>query len=211
MSSLKKIIAAVMVAAGLCGCEKKSISSPELYVSFKADGSARELRIDGSQTVFYTTKHTSTICMPDSAQAEYGCDYQLYSGSNLSQDVIIYFYLSDSKNNLAQYNGLYYYEDLEYVSARLAEAPLNYLRSNCASTLGVGLYYYDSGIFYRSNFTANSDSSFFRVTRSEIIEHPTFGTSILLEGLFECKVRSLTGDSVVITEGRFSGVIDNLP
>ena len=206
----RRIILTAIAAAGLSGCGKETSSPPELYVSFMADGALRELRVNGSQTVFYTTEHSSRLCMAaDSAQAEYGCDYQLYSGSNVIQDVIIYFYMSDLKSNLAQYNGVYYYADPGEASARLPLGQLNYFQWDCEPVASVDLYYYISGKLYRSNLSANPDGCFFELTRSEVIEHPAFGTSILLEGTFECKMYSTSRDSIFLSDGKFRGVIDN--
>lgn len=206
----RTILLSAMAATGLGRCAQENISAPVCYVSFRADGALRELRADGTQTVFYTTEHSSRQCMTsDSVQTEYGCDYQLYSGNNVLQDVIIYFYMSDLKSRLAQYNGVYYYADPADAHARLPRGPLRYFEWDCQSLATVELYYYNSGKLYRSNLYANQSGSLFELTRSEVIRHSAFGTSILLEGTFACRMYTTSGDSIFLSEGKFLGVINN--
>lgn len=203
----------------LSGCSKKQPSSSVApYTSYKANGSFEELSVlSDSMPAVYTPVHISQSCSSsDSAQVVYGCGYDRHdSGGRIIKSVSLYFYFSDLKSRLAEHNGLSYYSDLVEVTDKLGAGQLNYLAEMlCLPVEAVGLVYFDQSGFYRTwtlspLVNPRQDSSSFQINSLEIIDHAVYGHCIKIEGGYSCKVYSTSGDSLVISEGKFTGIINN--
>ncbi len=165
----------------------------------------------------YTPISMSQSCSStDSAQVVYGCGYDQHdSGGRIIKSVSLYFYFSDLKSRLAEHNGLFYYSDLGEVVDKLGAGQLNYLaKMICLPVEEVGLVYFDQSGFYRTwaslpLVNPRQDSSLFQINSLEMVDHTVYGHCIKIEGGYSCKVYSASGDSLFISEGKFTGIINN--
>lgn len=212
--------AVVVALIFMCGCSAHKKTAPALYCRYKINGILKEIRISPERQFasFYPVYTSQSCAAPDSVLMGSGCSYQLLDpGGRIAESVAFYFYHTEAKNQLNRIQDWYYYSEHKQISNLLIPRQWNYIYElSCPKAPCAGLTYYDSaGTLWRSykttqNVTPSQANAVFKITGSKTIQHPEYRAAELIEGIFSCKVYSPEGDSLLLSDGAFTGLINNI-